>query len=108
MSILIKGMEMPPNCYECPLMLSVFVFEGDSDICSITEGGCTAESRPPHCPLTEIPPHGDLIDRDALMKDGWLSLWKRVDYMGGYAIHDVPLINPSIPVVLESEGDDGR
>ena len=65
MSILIN-MEMPKNCYECPMIMSVFVFKGDSDICSITEGGCTYDSRPPHCPLISIPPHGRLIDVDAL------------------------------------------
>lgn len=50
-----------------------------------------------------VPPHGDLIDRDALMKDGWLSLHKEVMRMGGYAIHELPLKNPTIPVVIERE-----
>ena len=61
------------------------------------------QERPTWCPLIELPPHGDLIDRDALMKDGWLSLHKEVIRMGGYAIHELPLINPSIPVVIEKE-----
>lgn len=103
MAILIRNMEMPKDCYDCPLMMSVFVFKGDSDLCSITHGGCTYDSRPPHCPLIELPKHGDLIDRDALIKDGWLSLHKEVMRMGGYAIHELPLINPTIPVVIERE-----
>lgn len=63
MSILIKGMEMPKNCGECVYMMSVYAFNGYSNICSITEGGCTLSSqgRPPHCPLIELPPHGRLI-----------------------------------------------
>ena len=61
------------------------------------------EKRPPHCPLVEVPPHGDLIDRDALIKDGWLNLYKEVIRMGGYAIHELPLKNPSIPAVIEKE-----
>ena len=48
-------------------------------------------------------PHGDLIDRDALIKDGWLNLHKQVIRMGGYAIHELPLKNPSIPVVIPAE-----
>ena len=51
----------------------------------------------------ELPPHGDLIDRDALIKDGWLNLHKQVMRMGGYAIHELPLKNPSIPVIVPAE-----
>lgn len=51
----------------------------------------------------EVPQHGDLIDRDALIKDGWLNLHKEVLRMGGYAIHELPLLNPTIPVIIEAE-----
>lgn len=47
--ILIRGMEMPTDCGKC--------FVGDRTICA--DG----------CPLVELPPHGDLIDRDALPQD---------------------------------------
>jgi hypothetical protein len=50
-----------------------------------------------------VPPHGDLIDRDALIKDGWLNLYKEVMRMGGYAIHELPLKNPSIAVIIPAE-----
>lgn len=46
MSILIKGMEMPKDCGKC--------FVGDRTICSSA------------CPLVPVPPHGRLIDADAL------------------------------------------
>lgn len=46
MSIVIHGMKMPKNCGVC--------FVGDRTICK------------EHCPLIEIPPHGRLIDADAL------------------------------------------
>ena len=108
MSVLIKGMEMPKSCDECRIM----VFE---DTNCIPELFCGCQivfkahpqgvgHRPDYCPLIEVPtPHGDLIDRDALMKDGWLCLHKEVMRMGGYAIHELPLANPSIPVVIEKE-----
>ena len=54
-----------------------------------------------------VPPHGDLIDRDALIKDGWLNLHKEVMRMGGYAIHELPLKNPSIPVIIPAEEVEG-
>ena len=46
MSVLIKGMEIPTSCGKC--------FVGDRSICA---NGC---------PLIEVPPHGRLIDEDAL------------------------------------------
>ena len=58
MSVIIKGMEMPTNCGECPMIC-------EYDLCCITKGGRTINGRPPHCPLIEVPKHGDLIDRDA-------------------------------------------
>ena len=83
MSILIKGMKMPESCGKC--------FVGNREIC--VNG----------CPLVPVPPHGDLIDRDALIKDGWLNLYKEVMRMGGYAIHELPLKNPSIAVIIPAE-----
>lgn len=56
MSIIIKGMEMPKNCYECKAWSMCWCWE----------------SKPPYimiksvCPLTELPPHGRLIDADKL------------------------------------------
>ena len=105
MSILIKGMAMPKNCTECN-----FGVDGWCYAKSPTEPNSKSlatHTRPSWCPLVELPPHGDLIDRDALMKDGWLSLHKEVIRMGGYAIHELPLKNPTIPVVIEKEKEDG-
>lgn len=109
MSILIKGMTMPKNCGECKF----FAWKrGVGQHCAVDDritfhatidGMNVAYERNGNCPLIELPPHGDLIDRDALMKDGWLCLHKEVIRMGGYAIHELPLINPSIPVVIEKE-----
>ncbi len=66
MSILIKGMEMTTNCYVCPF-------------CDYVAARCDAvkgkpytpesryEKRADFCPLLPIPPHGRLIDADALL-----------------------------------------
>lgn len=59
MSVLIKGMVMPKNCFQCQI-----------------KKGCDnawyldTENRPDNCPLVEVPtPHGDLIDRQKLLED---------------------------------------
>ena len=69
MSVLIKGMEMPKSCESCPCK-TADAFGGL---------GCQAtgyiplrkvnQDRPDNCPLVEIPPHGRLIDADALIAD---------------------------------------
>lgn len=85
MSILIKGMKMPKDCPMCPMAhydLGVH-FRG----CDIVSGKkhamndqeyADSDCRPDWCPLIEIQQHGDLVDREELMKlqvipsDNWV------------------------------------
>ena len=53
MSVLIKGMKKPKDCYQCRLHYG----HGE---CGVSVDG--------NCPLIELPDHGDLIDRDKLFK----------------------------------------
>ena len=101
MGVYIKNMEMPKSCYVCPFCDYV------SARCDAVKGTpytpeSRYEKRADFCPLVPIPPHGDLIDRDALAEDGWV-LTKQVMRMGGYAIHELPLKNPTIPVIIPAE-----
>ena len=51
MSVMIKGMEMPENCYDC-------LFYGESaSVCLIPPNGIIEKewSRPDWCPLVEVP-----------------------------------------------------
>ena len=64
MSVLIKGMKKPTSCGQCILCL---------DDSRITNGYCmifhckvNMMELKKGCPLIEIPPHGDLIDINAL------------------------------------------
>ena len=77
MSVLIKGMEMPKNCYQCRMVDSCqylwkpYDLDDYSDLQNMIEEGFT---RADNCPLVEVPPHGRLIDADALHKlfeDQW-------------------------------------
>ena len=54
-SVLVKGMEMPKNCAECPIRCLCLFYTGRVDI------------RSQDCPITEIKePHGRLGDLDKL------------------------------------------
>lgn len=59
MSIIVKGMQMPKNCAECPVALS-------GKYCRINKTHTTyikLPIRPDHCPLVELPEkHGRLIE----------------------------------------------
>ena len=59
--ILIRGMKMPKNCKTCRF--------NDSDLfCSITKGDIDRDDYTCHiCPLIEVPPHSDLVDRNKLL-----------------------------------------
>ena len=66
MSVIVKGMEMPKNCRTCPML-----FDGHNyRWCNITGESLgieeTDNGRDEYCPLIELPPHGRLIDADAL------------------------------------------
>lgn len=104
MSILIRGMEMPTSCGDCKAFVCYRQWAGDAGdcFCGITKSDAKAKEKNADCPLVPVPPHGDLIDRDALAEDGWV-LTKQVMRMGGYAIHELPLKNPTIPVIIPAE-----
>lgn len=70
MSVYVKGMKKPENCYKCPFRKR----EGVKIICSLSqEKFSVAEVNIlsfclNNCPLIEVPPHGRLIDADALLE----------------------------------------
>lgn len=78
MSVLIKDMQMPKNCSECPVALS-------GKYCRINQTYTTyikLPIRPGHCPIVELPEHhGRLIDAEYLKKhaDEWLSIYNLID-----------------------------
>ena len=97
MSVLIN-MEMPKSCWLCHFQ--------DCGNCVLNNhkvvDNCIMEDRRDEdCPLVPVPPHGDLIDRDALnytmlYKENWMSgtgveapaVWRK-------DIEDAPTIIPA-------------
>ena len=67
MGIYIKGMKCPSCCDEC------FALDDSDDypFCMITQKQMgykfsTRSKRMPHCPLSEVPPHGRLIESNEM------------------------------------------
>ena len=63
MSVLIKGMKMPSKCIRCPVNLyGRCLVNDDKDVSEATADAVRYKD----CPLVPVPPHGRLIDADAM------------------------------------------
>ena len=104
MSVLIKGMEMSPDYEKCPF----FDYEEGFCFASGIKGksgwyeyvlrlGGIKDGRHDDCPLVEIPPHGRLIDADALVKK------QPIPELGAPR-----WLIEQAPTIIESEGADER
>lgn len=62
--------EIPMCCGICPCF-QYNMFDDEIDgYCKVFKTKITySNERHPNCPLVEIPPHGDLIDKDKLMQE---------------------------------------
>ena len=106
MGIYLPNMEMPTSC-PCEL-LGI----GYDLYCSFAGGiparveeyyeCCQNGTRPSWCPLVPVPPHGDLIDRDALIKE--LEITEEDDHNGATLLMAVFLeVLKSAPTIIEAE-----
>lgn len=96
MSVLIRGMRPTHSCEACPCYKPYDFGTRTGDSCNVT-GTSTAlvevGEKPDWCPLTEMPPHGRLIDFDKAIDDYWdgnrmeITAWDLKD----------------VPIVLEAE-----
>lgn len=98
MSILIKGMRMPEDCFSCPLK--------EEGSCNITNAYAVGiNERNSDCPLVELPEtHGRLIDADEL-KDQYPhdSDWEYPVNTNGYVVQTIN----EAPTIIEAEGMEG-
>ena len=86
MSILIKGIKPPKSCYTCSWYNKVE--------CPVNDGRYYYRAqRHPSCPLIELPPHGRLIDADAIQDYNVETFGQRL------------LIIDTAPTVIEAEGE---
>lgn len=67
MGVYLPNMEMPKSCYYCPMTNDGFYLCKATSPFKELENDCE-ECKPQWCPLIPVPPHGRLIDADALDK----------------------------------------
>ena len=77
MSVLVKGWTIPKGCADCPTWCKLYLQR--------------REFRHPDCPLIEVPPHGRLIDADAIQDYNVETFGQRL------------LIIDTAPTVIEAE-----
>ena len=101
MSVIVKGMEMPPSCYLCGLTDTSFIHCEAFSRRKLLEDDCE-ERRPNWCPLVELPEkHGRLIDADEL----WNKMSKYTDNEGAkfpYGDDDSMIHRDSACFMIES------
>lgn len=73
MGVYIKGMEMPENCYKCPVRNQGFCGDGmkcgkTGSVLSWYDGN---RKRMDNCPLIPVPKHGRLIEKNAVFELIW-------------------------------------
>ena len=110
MSVLVKGMKMPKNCEECRVAYDLNKDEyGNYDcICVVTneliafDGSTGRKVCGDPCPIVEVPPHGRLIDADALK--AWFVEWYDLN-ADLEIIHFLEILSDedSAPTIIEAE-----
>ena len=80
MSVLIRGMVMPKNCFTCPFK--------NLEICD------------EDCPLIEVPPHGRLIDADAINYED--EIWKK-KCIPPQVVYNAWVVAGEMPTIIEAE-----
>lgn len=97
MSVLIKGFPLPNNCGACPLRLAWC----RERIYMVT--------RPERCPLIPVPPHGRLIDADALISRIYDAAKQQPEIADLYEDEADDMIAwlKTTPTIIEAEGGEG-
>lgn len=90
MSVLIKGMEMPKDCIVCP-----FGWNG----CNKQHDFVYMGSRSDNCPLVPVPPHGGLIEKNAVFE-----LIQSVPSVDKLLPVEFMKVLQEIPTVIPAEG----
>ena len=102
MGVYIKGMEMPFTCLTCDFHKCA---GGVGDFCSLTKRRqFRFKNRPKDRPLVHVPPHGDLIDRDAL-RDNNCDAFEIDGADGTILAMDVSIIDDAPTIIPAEEGE---
>lgn len=88
MSVIIKGMQMPGNCFRCKI----------NKVCN-QRWFLNTDNRPDDCPLMEVPPHGRLVDADCLIDMKYRIDHPYYEYVEVVNVEDID----NAPTVIEAE-----
>ena len=96
--MILIDMKMPDCCYRCPAC-SYLSWWCDAMNKSLVHAISDETGRAEWCPIKELPPHGRLIDADALIAEDWF-LMKIVNgvncaWTESKKLKDVPTIIPA-------------
>ena len=119
MSVLIKGIQMPKNCSECPCWwvdgeayAPSFCMVGSKYTEDPLDYTHDKDTLPDDCPLIALPEkHGDLIDKNTIE---WYKVKASVSVSNNsnkdFGLHDFVLMDMrhinELPVVIKAEGED--
>lgn len=101
MSILIRDMEMPKACWECPLKVHLFQQLWCTPSNKVINRDDNTE-REPDCPLVEVKePHGRLLDEDKMIEEIHpFVTFGSVDYT------ELKQVLKTMNAVIEAEGSE--
>ena len=103
MSVLIRGMDMPKyGCDHCFLRTGNYCGRIEKDE-SVVEYARKNE-RHPDCPLVPVPPHGRLIDADALKVS--LAFAEKTAEWAVPALRAVLMVIDEMPTIIGAEEDE--
>lgn len=106
MSILIKGIEMPKRCNGCAFNLigHCMAYKG----LYVERKNLEYNSKPEWCPLVPVPPHGDLIDRNAITMTDFEIATCVLDRVNPYKNGFEYLLKKfeDAPTIIEAEGEE--
>ena len=97
MSVIVRGIEMPKNCALCK-------FRGAGETwCPFTLQEVPGNTIPEDCPLTPVPPHGDLIERDALTRAQGFRDYKYENGRMYVEVGEVVSLIKAAPTIIPAE-----
>ena len=105
MSVLVKGMEMPKSCFYCPFRKKV---NPDDYVCMALNKefeetfSLIVGKRHDDCPLIEVPPHGRLIDADAINHED--EIWKK-KCIPPQVVYNAWVVAGEMPTVIPADKD---
>ena len=114
MSILIRGLKMPTSCEECAFRIDesetnvhewiCLINQYPTFYCKKSKSHAEGEEYLQYCPLVPVPPHGRLIDADAMIEaNAELADCDFIHPRIGATLRDVV---EDAPTIVEAEGED--